>query len=402
MWGKLVFAAFAAACSHEHRAVTTPPQSVLVEHPPVQWQDIVVTNRRLNDLLDQVAVRHRRLVTAPSPLAAVGRLFAGAAPPPVAQPTTPAVAADPSKLVVEAWVELRARDVAATAAVLRARVEATGGRVVSENMLGPPGAAASDALEMRIPPGTHGPLLDWLSTLGTVESRRVLASDVSKDLVDQQLALDNLRVTMKRLEELAKRGGTVQDLLAIENEMTRVRGDIEKLEGEQRWLVDRVAFATVTVTIEREGGPVAFAPHARVHPGAHVAILSLLDPGTRPRTRVGGGIALHICRCFTLELDLFPSEGGDTRAVIATAGTGLYSSFFGDGERRYLNPYLGVRTGYGYLSGHGALVVAGELGLELYKQRYLLVEATARALAMLGDSGTDVALHATLGLEVPF
>src|SRR5262249_20926785 len=159
------------------------------------------------------AVRHRTLVTAQ-------------APPPVAQPISPAVAADPEKLVVEAWLELKARDVTATSTALRARVEASGGRVVSENVIGPPGAATSAALELRVPPGTHAALIDWLGTLGTVESRRVLASDVGKQLVDQQLALDNLRLTMNRLEALAKRSADVKELLAIENEMTRVRGDI--------------------------------------------------------------------------------------------------------------------------------------------------------------------------------
>ena len=92
----------------------------------------------------------------------------------------------------------------------------------------------------------------------------------------------------------------------------------------------------------------------------------------------------------------------DSRAVIATAGTALYSSFLSGGRRRYLNPYLGFRAGYGHLSGEGAAVVEGELGLELYRHRYLLVEAAARATAFFHNGGTDGALHALLGAGVPF
>jgi hypothetical protein len=184
--------------------------------------------------------------------------------------------------------------------------------------------------------------------------------------------------------------------------MTRVRGEIERVKGEQRWLADRVELATVTLTISREGGPIDPTPDARVFPGPRLALLSLLDPAGRPATRVGGGVTLHVRRAFTLDLDVFPQEAGESRAVIATAGTALYSSFLGAGRRRYLKPYLGGRIGYGYLSGEGSFAVEGELGLELYRNRYLLVDTAARALALFRDGGAEGALHALLGAAVAF
>ncbi|HEU0035638.1 MAG TPA: DUF4349 domain-containing protein [Kofleriaceae bacterium] len=332
----------------------------------------------------------------------IGPLFAGPAGPPVAAPLTPAVPKDNEKLVIEAWIELRVDEVSKAAADIRARVEADGGRVVSENIIGPDKAATSAAMELRVPPGKTAAFQTWLAAQGLIESRRVLASDVSKTLFDQQLALDNLELTMKRLQELAKRDIAMKELLELEKEMTRVRGDIERIKGEQRWLMDRVELATISLTLTREGGPVEFAPHARIHPGAHLATLSLLDPGDRPRTRVGGGVTVHIQRFLTFDLDVFPRKQGDSRVVIGTVGTALYSSFLGAGRREFLNPYLGFRAGYGYLSGEQAGLVGGELGLELYKQRYVQIEIAGRALAFFRDDSTDVALHVQLGLEVPF
>ena len=72
------------------------------------------------------------------------------------------------------------------------------------------------------------------------------------------------------------------------------------------------------------------------------------------------------------------------------------------GRRRWLNPYLGARVGYGYLSGDKAPILGGEVGIELFKHRYVLVDVAARALAFFREDATDVALHAQLGLAVPF
>ena len=333
---------------------------------------------------------------------AVGGLFSGPAPTPTAQVITSPEQKQPEKLVIEAWIGMQTEDVAKAAAAIRARVEADGGRIVSENLMGALQAASSGALEIRVPPGKSTEFLSWLGSLGVIESRRILASDVSKQLFDQELALTNLGLTMARLQKLAEKDVPMAQLIEIEKEMTRVRGEIERIKGEQRWLLDRVAFATISITLSREGGPIVFAPNARLHPGPRLSALWLLDPGDRPRSRIGGGVTLHIERFITFDLDVFPSQDDDTRAVIATVGGGLYSGFVGGGRRRWLNPYLGFRAGYGYLTGEHAFVVGGEVGLELFKHKYLLVEIAGRTLAFIHDGTGEVAFQGTFGFVVPF
>jgi hypothetical protein len=235
-----------------------------------------------------------------------------------------------------------------------------------------------------------------------IESRRTLASDVGKILFDQELELKNLELTMSRLQKLVEKDVPVKELLEIEKEMTRVRGEIEQVKGEQRWLADRVELATITLSISREGGPIDPSPSTRMFAGPRLAVLSLFDPEGRPRTRVGGGATVHVNRFFTLDIDVFPREDGESRAVVATLGSALYSSHLGAGRRRFLNPYLGARVGYGYLSGEGGWVLGGEVGLELFKHRYLLVEAAARTIVFTGGGRADGAFQGLLGAAVPF
>jgi hypothetical protein len=377
------------------------PRSVLAERRALQEPIAKVRVTSAGSTAADAAPAPRRFRSSPARWANI--LVTGAAAQ-GAQPAQPVPAAVPAqdKLVVEAWIRLQADNVAGAAAAVAARVEADGGRVVSSNLEGSERSASSAALELRVPPGKAAGFLGWLGTVGVIESRRTLASDVGKIMFDQELELKNLELTMTRLQKLVEKDVPIKELLEIEREMTRVRGEIERVKGEQRWLADRVELATVTLSIVREGGPIDPTPDARVYPGPRLSVLSLIDPEGRPRTRLGGGATLHVSRLFTFDFDVFPREDGESRAVIATVGSGLHSSFLGAGRRRYLNPYFGVRIGYGYLSGKGALALAGELGLELYRHRYLLVEASARAVAFVRDGTGDGALHGTLGAAIPF
>jgi hypothetical protein len=384
-----------SACAHKYAAFSRSPEP----------RSVITQRRALADpvMSGQIAVAE----SAPAPparwanLNVAGGLFGGGAKRQAAQAVPEAVPADKEKLVIEAWIRMQADDVAKAAAAVAARVEADGGRVVSSNIDGADRAASSAALELRVPPGKTAEFTSWLPSLGVIESRRTLASDVGKLMFEQELELKNLEITMARLQKLVEKDVPIKELLEIEKEMTRVRGEIERVKGEQRWLADRVELATVSLTISREGGPIDPSPSARVFPGPRLALLSLFDPAGRPRTRIGGGVTLHVNRYFTLDLDVFPRKDGESRVVLATAGTALYSSFLGLGRRRYLNPYLGARVGYGHISGEACAVVEGELGLELFKHRYLLVEAAARAIAFFRDE-TEGALQGIVGAAIPF
>ena len=125
--------------------------------------------------------------------------------------------------------------------------------------------------------------------------------------------------------------------------------------------------------------------------------------GVLGRYAIGGalGATFYVEPLLTFDLDVFPRREGDSRAVVGTFGSALYSSFLGGGRRTFLNPYLGYRLGVGYLSGDASPVLGAEVGLELYKHKYVQIEASLRALAFLRED-TDAALHGQLGLAIPF
>jgi hypothetical protein len=323
---------------------------------------------------------------------------ASAAPaPPPAGPVQAATPVLKEQLVIEAWLSIEVEDAAATARALRELVEKSEGRVVSEQLSGA-AQSWSASIQLRLPPRSVNSVIDWLGRQGDVTSKRIQGTDVSKTLFDQQIALDNLTLTLERLRKLLDAGGLqMKDILEIEREMTRLRGEIERIKGEKRFLEDRVALATVNVELTRRAGAV-MSPKAKIYPGPRLALLTLFDAGGRKVNRLGGGVAMHLgIPRISLELDVFddaPAEGDHPReshAVLATWGGAMYSDFLGRGEREFFNPYIGFRAGYGYLDYH-AFVLQGEVGLELYKQTHMMIDASVRATGLIGEDDVDAGL----------
>lgn len=246
-------------------------------------------------------------------------------------------------------------------------------------------------LRLRLPPDRVEEVVGWLERQGEVMNKRIEAADVSRTLFDQELALTNLTAALDRLRKLLDAGGlSMQDILGVEREMTRLRGEIERIKGEKRFLEDRVAFATLDVQVSRRDGAI-MSPRTKFYPGPRFAALTLFAPDGRKQTRLGGGVALHfIVPRLTLEIDVFDDveatadREAEGHAVIATYGGAFYSDHLGRGKRRFLNPYIGFRLGYGYLD-HHAFAAQAEVGVELFKHEHVMIDAGVRATGLFGE-----------------
>lgn len=121
----------------------------------------------------------------------------------------------------------------------------------------------SAILEIRVPTGQFEPLLASLSSLGKVESVAATAEDVGDEYVDLGARVANARRVEARLTEmLAARTGKLSDVLTVEQELRRVREEIERYDARLKWLERRTALSSLDVSvheplplIERQPGP---------------------------------------------------------------------------------------------------------------------------------------------------
>jgi len=114
-------------------------------------------------------------------------------------------------------------------------------------------AARSLQASLRVPAGELNAAVAELKSLGHVENETQAGEEVTQQHADLVARLMNSRDTEQRLQAiLLQRTGKISDVLAVEQEIARVRGEIEQMEAEQKSLEHRVAFAIIDLNLAEE------------------------------------------------------------------------------------------------------------------------------------------------------
>ena len=127
------------------------------------------------------------------------------------------------------------------------------GYAANLNVATPQDAARSLQASLRIPAPQLASALAELKSLGRVELETQNGEEVTQQHADLVARLKNSRETEQRLQAiLAQRTGKISDILEVEQEIARVRGEIEQMEAEQKNLEHRVDFATIDLKLSEE------------------------------------------------------------------------------------------------------------------------------------------------------
>lgn len=310
----------------------------------------------------------------------------------VSSTQTPTAADSAPLLVTTGEVSLHVGDVAHAVAAIVTQVEANHGRVANESV-----AQASRydetmaTLVVRVPPDNVRSFVEWLRTIGNITRHEIESDDVSGVVADAIAEAAALRTTQTRLLRIIEQGSlATAGVLEVERELTRIRMRLEQLDTELARQRGKIELATVTLRIYGSGiANRVLVKRAAVYPGARLALLSVFDSSGCAQHRSGVGLVMHfIHRAWSLEADVFARSGqsdaaASSRAVIATLGGAFYSDFMGQGRRQFLNPYVGFRSGYGYLEG-SKFVLQAEFGVELWKTSRFVIDASARSTGLIG------------------
>lgn len=105
------------------------------------------------------------------------------------------------------------------------------------------------SLTIRVPQDQFFPALERLEGLGEVQNRNVGSQDVSEQYIDLQARLKSAQREEESLLSLLDKAQQVSEILTIERELTRVRSEIERLQGQLNFLERRVDLATISVSL---------------------------------------------------------------------------------------------------------------------------------------------------------
>jgi hypothetical protein len=156
-------------------------------------------------------------------------------------------------------------------AAVRALAARHGGIIGNVQITGGERQVRSATMEMRIPAARFDSAMTGLGPIGRVEHSSTMAEDVGEEYTDRQARVANSRRLEARLVTLlATQAGKLEDVLAVERELARVRGEIEQHEGRLRYLSARVATSTIHVRLS-EKAPLVSEPGKSVLGEAFVA-----------------------------------------------------------------------------------------------------------------------------------
>ncbi len=117
----------------------------------------------------------------------------------------------------------------------------------------PENAARTLNASLRIPSQELPAALNELKALGHVVNESQAGEEVTAEHTDLVARLKNSRETETRLQDILRnRTGKVSDVLQVEQEIARVRGEIEQMESARKTLEHRVDFATINLTVTEE------------------------------------------------------------------------------------------------------------------------------------------------------
>ena len=102
-------------------------------------------------------------------------------------------------------------------------------------------------ITLRVPQSQFFTAMERLEVLGEVQSSNLGSEDVSNQFIDLKARLASALREEQSLLSLLSKAGTVTEILTIERELSRVRSEIERLQGQLNFLERRVELATISV-----------------------------------------------------------------------------------------------------------------------------------------------------------
>lgn len=179
-------------------------------------------------------------------------------------PVDPAAPPTGEKIIKNAWVDMRVdsvEDAVAEVRTLAKRFDAD----ITELFLsagddGPvrPMEARGPAhanVTLRVPADRLDAIVDELPALGEVLNQNASSSDVTVQFIDLSARLKNLKAEEDRLREFLERAEKIDDLLAVQRELSRVRGEVEAMQAQVDHIEREAARSTLTISMS-EPGPI--------------------------------------------------------------------------------------------------------------------------------------------------
>ena len=128
-------------------------------------------------------------------------------------------------------------------------------RTLAESMGGYASSESTGGIVLRVPNPRLREAMNALEKLGEVTDKHVRGDDVTAAYQDLDVRIANAKRYQETLRELAAKSASVEELLQVEKEQSRITTELEQLEARMRLLQNETSLATVSVNVSKKVRP---------------------------------------------------------------------------------------------------------------------------------------------------
>ena len=131
------------------------------------------------------------------------------------------------------------------------------GEIISSNRGGADIGDPYANISFRVPVESLDDVLSEILKLASkVIQEEIYTNDVTEEFIDVEAKLLNMKSTESRFQDLLLKTTTVSEILEVETQLTRIRGEIDALEGRLKYLNQTTSTSRIDLNIQQESSMV--------------------------------------------------------------------------------------------------------------------------------------------------
>ncbi len=179
------------------------------------------------------------------------------------------------KIVRNGSLDLLVNEVSQSIDKIVSIVTGVGGFVEKSTQTNSGGHSAS--VTVRVPAGRLDQVVTQIKGLATaVDRESVEVRDVTREYIDLDARLRNAQAEEAQYLQILKRATTIKDTLDVTEKLSDVRGQIEQMQGEMKFLTSQIALSTLEISLRAEADAAVAGIHWRPLRQAKIAVSEMV------------------------------------------------------------------------------------------------------------------------------
>jgi hypothetical protein len=104
-------------------------------------------------------------------------------------------------------------------------------------------------MAVKVPQKNFEKFFSGVKEIGNVDHSQITTRDVTTEYIDLKARLATLEAQEKRLVEMYSKASTIEEMLKIENELTRIRTSIENISGQIKYLDNSTDYSLLNIEL---------------------------------------------------------------------------------------------------------------------------------------------------------